>query len=597
MHTRPLTLDPCSRGSYLVHRQLAVLIFHAMAIMRGGLFAFIQGKAVERAQAVAAAKAHRLSDKAVNKLEGQNRGADVALAAVTLSAAGERMEDARQEVAAVAAEGEHGAAVDGAAEAAALAEDEPATTLAEEAANLVEEEAGTALEEEAAALAEEEAANLAEEEADTALEEEAAALAEEEAAALADDEAAALAEENEDPGTTSVLSTFKGALFDLIGYLQINASFALSMPEVPWPSSFSELSKSLSGAFNINFATQLGSADCLLASSVCYRTLNTMLIAMGFLLALPLSQLVARCCGMNASKRRSLADSATTIWLVLAMLAHAPLTNLILGCLQCEWFDDISVLKRDRALGCGEEPICLGTAGVFVPLFTIGFPMYMLSRLASFSTPWGQARLKREHGEHYDATVATYRRQFNFFVSKYEPKFWWYELSEMMRKLLLTSVAAFLDATRAPYSELVCKIVISFVFLGLFVRYSPKDDYLLDVVMATAQLCTFLTLFYALLLKIDFFEAEGVSPAVTGGVLLFIQVLPVVVSVLCCMYAFGQEHGTKGIAAARRRVSHAMTRPSKAKRSTDDAKSDANEPRIQPIGLGNEADTEGKMSV
>ena len=264
MHTRPLTLDPCSRGSYLVHRQLAVLIFHAMAIMRGGLFAFIQGKAVERAQAVAVAKAHRLSDKAVNKLEGQNRGADAALAAVTLSAAGERMEDARQEVAAVAAEDEHGAAVDGAAEAAALADDEPATTLAEEAANLVEEEAGTALEEEAAALAEEEAANLAEEEADTALEEEAAALAEEEAAALADDEAAALAEENEDPGTTGVLGTFKGALFDLIGYLQINASFALSMPEVPWPSSFSELSKSLSSAFNINFATQLGSADCLL---------------------------------------------------------------------------------------------------------------------------------------------------------------------------------------------------------------------------------------------------------------------------------------------------------------------------------------------
>ena len=569
MHTRPLTLDPCSRGSYLVHRQLAVLIFHAMAIMRGGLFAFIQGKAVERAQAVAVAKAHRLSDKAVNKLEGQNRGADAALAAVTLSAAGERMEDARQEVAAVAAEGGHGAAVDGAAEVAALAEDEPATTLAEEAANLVEEEAGTALEEEAAALAEEEAANLAEEEADTALEEEAAALAEEEAAALADDEAAALAEENEDPGTTSVLGTFKGALFDLIGYLQINASFALSMPEVPWPSSFSELSKSLSGAFNINFATQLGSADCLLASSVCYRTLNTMLIAMGFLLALPLSQLVARCCRMNASKRRSLADSATTIWLVLAMLAHAPLTNLILGCLQCEWFDDISVLKRDRALGCGEEPICLGTAGVFVPLFTIGFPMYMLSRLASFSTPWGQARLKREHGEHYDATLATYRRQFNFFVSKYEPKFWWYELSEMMRKLLLTSVAAFLDATKAPYSELVCKIAISFFFFTLFVSTSPKSDNLLDVIMATAQLCTFLTLMFALLLRIDFFEEEGVDPEAAAAVLLLIQVLPIAVSAGCCAYAFCQEHGAKGIAVARRVSGRMSVRRPEAKPTAD----------------------------
>ena len=94
----------------------------------------------------------------------------------------------------------------------------------------------------------------------------------------------------------SALGTFKGALFDLVGYMQINASFTGSMPEIPWPSSFAALSRKLSEAFNVNFATQLGSADCLLASSVCYRTLNTMLIAMGFLLALPLSQLVARGC-------------------------------------------------------------------------------------------------------------------------------------------------------------------------------------------------------------------------------------------------------------------------------------------------------------
>ena len=141
----------------------------------------------------------------------------------------------------------------------------------------------------------------------------------------------------------------------------------------------------------------------------------------------------------------------------------------------------------------------------------------------------------------------------------------------MMRKLLLTSVAAFLDATRAPYSELVCKITISFVFLVLFVNYSPKSDNLLDIVMATAQLCTFLTLFYALLLKIDFFEAEGISPELTGVVLVSIQILPVLVSVGCCVYAFGQEHGAKAKAAARR-VSRRLT----AKPRVDDAVREAN---------------------
>ena len=99
----------------------------------------------------------------------------------------------------------------------------------------------------------------------------------------------------------SAMGALKGALFDLIGYVQINASFTLSMSsaEIQWPSSFAALSRALSEAFNVNFATQLGAFDCLLASNVCFRTLNTMIFAMGFLLALPCSQLVARCCRVH----------------------------------------------------------------------------------------------------------------------------------------------------------------------------------------------------------------------------------------------------------------------------------------------------------
>ena len=264
-----------------------------MAVMQGGLLAFIQGKAVERAQAVAVAKAQRLSDKAVNKLEGQNRGADVALAAVTLSAAGERMEDAREVAVAAAEEGAAGAAADGDAEAASLAEDEAAALAEEQAAALAEVGAAPSAAPVAAPAAADEAAET------------------DEAEAVDDDEAAALAEQaadgaNDEPGAedgmNSALSTFKGALFDLVGYMQINASFSNSMPEVGWPSSFAALSRAISSAFNVKFATQLGSADCLLASNVCYRTLNTVLIAMGFLLALPLSQLIARCCRVRCKR-------------------------------------------------------------------------------------------------------------------------------------------------------------------------------------------------------------------------------------------------------------------------------------------------------
>ena len=42
------------------------------------------------------------------------------------------------------------------------------------------------------------------------------------------------------------------------------------------------------------------------------------------------------------------------------------------------------------------------------------------------------------------------------------------------------------------------------------------------------------------------------SPQVTGAVLLLIQILPIVVSVGCCIYAFAQEHGAKGVNVAKR---------------------------------------------
>jgi hypothetical protein len=148
-----------------------------------------------------------------------------------------------------------------------------------------------------------------------------------------------------------------------------------------------------------------------------------------------------------------------------------------------------------------------------------------------------------------------------------EPAFWWFELSEMMRKLLLTSVTAFLDATRKPYSELVCKIMISFIFFVVFTKYAPKSDDLLDVVMATAQLCTLLTLFYALLIKVDFFEAEGITPEVESSVLLSIQALPVLVSICCCAYAFCKDYGAKGVDTARR-VSRAVSSRSLLSKAT-----------------------------
>ena len=66
------------------------------------------------------------------------------------------------------------------------------------------------------------------------------------------------------------------------------------MPEIAWPTSFSSLSESMRDAFNVGFATQLGSVDCLVPTTYCDRVLNIMLGYFGFLLGMPLFILVLR---------------------------------------------------------------------------------------------------------------------------------------------------------------------------------------------------------------------------------------------------------------------------------------------------------------
>ena len=107
----------------------------------------------------------------------------------------------------------------------------------------------------------------------------------------------------------------------------------------------------------------------------------------------------------------------------------------------------------------------------------------------------------------------------------------WYELLEILRKLLLTSLGSAFAVGNKPYTQLTVKIALSLFFLLLFVRHSPFDATEVDLICVTTQLCTLLTLFYALFLRIGFFEAEGISEEVAAVAMLVIQVVPFAVAV------------------------------------------------------------------
>jgi len=104
--------------------------------------------------------------------------------------------------------------------------------------------------------------------------------------------------------------------------------------------------------------------------------------------------------------------------------------------------------------------------------------------------------------------------------------------AEMFRKLLLTSVSTVLAASDKPYSQLLIKLAISFLFLMFFVRHSPFAASEVDVISVATQTCTLLTLMYALCIKIDFFQQEGISDQTMKVGLIVIQMIPFAISLI-----------------------------------------------------------------
>ena len=78
---------------------------------------------------------------------------------------------------------------------------------------------------------------------------------------------------------------------------------------------------------------------------------------------------------------------------VISLFLYPGLNNSLVSTILCESYDDLRVLRADRSLRCGEEPICLATAGIFIPLYTICFPVGLLVWMRFGFTEAGRAQL------------------------------------------------------------------------------------------------------------------------------------------------------------------------------------------------------------
>ena len=114
-------------------------------------------------------------------------------------------------------------------------------------------------------------------------------------------------------------------------------------------------------------------------------------------------------------------------------------------------------------------------------------------------------------------------KSMRFLYENYQPKYWWFEVFETLRKLSLTGFLVFL----APGTGLqICiAMVITMLSLVVYVKLEPFQDPYANKLAQTAQLQLFFTIICALAIKL---KMDGLQDHQSlDGFLICLQVIPV----------------------------------------------------------------------
>jgi hypothetical protein len=105
-----------------------------------------------------------------------------------------------------------------------------------------------------------------------------------------------------------------------------------------------------------------------------------------------------------------------------------------------------------------------------------------------------------------------------FLFEAYEPRCYYFETVECLRRLALTGLLVFIEA--GSLLQIVCGSFIAMIAMIVYGVFAPFDKQSDDNLFVFAQLMTFLQLYFALLIRTDAMEG-AMSENMMGGFMLF----------------------------------------------------------------------------
>ena len=186
-----------------------------------------------------------------------------------------------------------------------------------------------------------------------------------------------------------------------------------------------------------------------------------------------------------------MADPLAHYFIVVLVCRYPGLTNKVFEIFLCrDLGPDTSprhVLHTDYDIDCDETSTLRWTLGpALVLLWPIGVPTVLFCLMF-------RVRTNILAGDE-DATG-----MFNFLIGDFKPKYWFWEVVELFRKLLLSGILSLVG--RGSIAQAALGTVISFAFFALHLSLLPYKSPTLNVIKAVSEIQIFAVLQLSVILQ------------------------------------------------------------------------------------------------
>lgn len=220
--------------------------------------------------------------------------------------------------------------------------------------------------------------------------------------------------------------------------------------------------------------------------------------------------------GMQAAKHKHL-----SIALFIMLVVYSSVSFNIFQTFFCETLDDgTDYLRADYSLTCSED---LHTAmkvyaGLMIFVYPIGIPAVFAWWLISNRNDLLKVEVGPTANVLAGANSLDHLQSMRGLWGPYKPHRYYFEVVECGRRIVLTGLAVFINPGSA--SHVALEVVFGAIFIGVSDKLSPFVDPVDEWLYRSGAWVVFLSMFLALLLKVDYSEDDNHSQEVFAKVLI-----------------------------------------------------------------------------